>query len=139
MQGRSRIILFTHDFATVRAVSEAVGRGTDVLHTRDPGGFESLARQDPAPVALLVDNAVTTVNPIEMLQKLAAIRPRAKRILLSDYCDLGIIVQGLHTGAVQQIVYRPIYPPELLAALGMQNPAPAPSHAAAPAYARVAD
>jgi hypothetical protein len=56
--------------------------------------------------------------------------PKARRILISDYCDLAIIVQGLHTGAVERIVYRPIHAPELLAAIGAEH---LPATAFAPA------
>jgi DNA-binding NarL/FixJ family response regulator len=77
----------------------------------------------------MIDNSIPQINAIELLESVRVRCPTARRLLLSDYCDLGIIVQGLHTGAVQGIVYKPIYAPELLAAIGVQQLSPAAKRA----------
>jgi DNA-binding NarL/FixJ family response regulator len=69
-----------------------------------------------------VDNSIAQPSAIEVLELVRSKQPSARRVLLTDHCDLGIIVQGLHTGSVQHIVYKPIFGPELLQAIGALAP-----------------
>lgn len=120
-------------------MTAAAGNHFDLTWTRDTRGMENLISQQPAPIAVIVDNAVPQVNAIETLQTVRQLAPQARRILLSDHCDLAIIVHGLHTGAVERIVYRPIYVPELFNAIGLEHlprAALSPTVAAANAAAR---
>jgi ActR/RegA family two-component response regulator len=71
-------------------------------------------------MAVMVDMSVVQVDAIKLLDSARGIRSSVRRILLTDFCDLNIIVQGLHTGAIERIVYKPIYAPEVLGALGVQ-------------------
>lgn len=124
------------DLPVVRAVTDALGKHFDVSLTRDLRSLTDRARETPAPLAALVDHAGSDHSAIDALQSIQSAFPTIKRILLADYCSLGMIVQGLHTGAVERIVYKPIYVPELLGAIGPENlPASltsAPSSGAAP-------
>jgi FixJ family two-component response regulator len=88
---------------------------------RDLNGLMNSVKQSPGPVAVIIDNAVPQISAIETLESIRAAGVKSRRILITDYCDLGIIVQGLHTGAIERIVYKPIHSPELLGAIGSEN------------------
>jgi len=108
----------------VRGITDAVGRVVEICWARDAQSLRELTpsqQHAQPPIAVMVDNSIPQINAIELLESVRVRCPTARRLLLSDYCDLGIIVQGLHTGAVQGIVYKPIYAPELLAAIGVQQ------------------
>ncbi|HEY1629599.1 MAG TPA: hypothetical protein VGF52_07050 [Tepidisphaeraceae bacterium] len=106
--------------ATVRAVSDAVGRGFELALAGDAQTLRAILEKEPAPMAVMVDMSVVQVDAIKLLDSARGIRSSVRRILLTDFCDLNIIVQGLHTGAIERIVYKPIYAPEVLGALGVQ-------------------
>ena len=118
MQHKPNILIFCHDLVSVRIITDAAERYFDLRWVRDARQWcSSLSAENP-PAAALLDNAAATVAAIPMLQAVQKSLPAVKRILLSDYCDLALIVQGIHTGAVQQIVYKPIHPSDLLSSLG---------------------
>lgn len=105
----------------MRVINAALAKVCELIWIREPKALHRFAEEDPATSGILLDNTVPNFKAIEAFQKLKAARPAARRVLISDHCDLGLIVQGLHTGAVQHIVYKPVHAGELLAALGMQN------------------
>ena len=115
---RSKLLILCTDLAAVRGITDAAGRHFDLACVRDLNGLSVALRGDPVPVAVLIDNAAISVSAIEALESVRRARPGSRRILITDYCDLGIIVQGLHTGAIQHIAYKPIHTPELLGAIG---------------------
>jgi DNA-binding NarL/FixJ family response regulator len=118
---RPKLIVLCTDLPTVRAITDAAGRHFDLLWSRDLSGLDGCIRQEPSPSAVLVDHAAAHVPSIQALESVRSGCPTAKRILITDYCDLGIIVQGLHTGAIERIVYKPVHAPELLAAVGAEQ------------------
>lgn len=115
---QSKIIVWCNELQSMRAITDILARNFQLVSARDPGSFTSLISQDVAPVAALVDNAAAQGKAIDTLQAVRKVNASVRRILLTDYCDLGIIVQGLHTEAIQKIVYKPIHGPELLGAIG---------------------
>jgi ActR/RegA family two-component response regulator len=118
---RNRLTVLCTDLASIRAITEGTSRFFDLLWTRDLNGLMVSLKADPTPVAAIVDHAVAHDKSIDLLNAIRTTFPRVRRILVSDYCDLGLIVQGLHTGAVERIVYKPIHAPELLGAIGAEN------------------
>jgi DNA-binding response OmpR family regulator len=116
---RPRILVLCTDATSMRGITAALSRSCDLIWVRDGEALLRLADLEQ-PAAAMVDIAVPSANAIETLQNLKARRSETRRILLTDYCDLGLIVQGLHTGAVQSIVYKPVHPAELAAAVGGQ-------------------
>lgn len=115
---QSKIIVWCNELHSVRALTDTLARSFQLVSARDPGSFMSLMGQDVAPVAALIDNAAAQGKAIDTLQAVRKVNASIRRILLTDYCDLAIIVQGLHTEAIQKIVYKPIHGPELLGAIG---------------------
>lgn len=137
MYNRPRIIVLCADPAAVRPINSALSRNCDMVWAREARGVIRLAGDESSPAAIIIDNTVPQVNAIELFQEIKKACPTARRILVSDYCDLGLIVQGLHTGAIQSIVYKPINAAELTAALGPIANAPVVP-IAAPLVARAA-
>jgi response regulator RpfG family c-di-GMP phosphodiesterase len=116
---KSRIVVWCTELASVRAINDALGKGFELIFVNDAPSLNNRSA-DPAPLAAVIDHAAAQ-DAIGLLQSLKQTHPKIRRILVTDYCDLGIIVQGLHTEAVQKIVYKPIHGPELLTAIGAQT------------------
>jgi DNA-binding NtrC family response regulator len=122
---RPKITVLCNELATVRGITDSLGRGFELVLAGDAQTLQASLERESPPAAVMVDMSVIQVDAIKLLDSMRGICPQARRILLTDFCDLNIIVQGLHTGAIERIVYKPIYGPELLSAIGM-NPATAP-------------
>jgi response regulator RpfG family c-di-GMP phosphodiesterase len=118
---RPKLAIFCTDFQTIRTLTTSVSSLIELLWSRDPRGLKDIAADSTDLAAVLVDIAAAQDDAIQVFQSIKSLRPQVRRILLTDYCDLSIIVRGLHTEAVQTIVYKPVYVPELLAAVGVQN------------------
>ena len=118
---RPKLVIWCTELAAIRTITDAMVRTTDLVWTRDAQTFLRAAGDESPPLAVIVDNSAAKATAIESLQAIRKSRPEARRILMTDYCDLAIIIQGLHTEAVQRIVYKPVHPAELLAAIGMQS------------------
>jgi DNA-binding NtrC family response regulator len=121
---KSRIVVWCTELASVRAINDVAGKGFNIVFVNDVQSFNNRIMAEPTAVAAVIDNAAAHDHAIDLLQSLRQSHPQIRRILVTDYCDLAIIVQGLHTEAVQKIVYKPIHGPELLAALGAQTAGP---------------
>jgi DNA-binding NtrC family response regulator len=133
---RPKLATMCNELSTVRAVTAAVSRSFELALAGDVQALQAILSKEPAPLAVMVDIATVQVDAIKLLETVRKQYPTARRILLTDFCDLRIIVQGLHTGAIQRIVYKPIYPPELLGALGVQPLAMPPVHTGVLQHAR---
>ena len=115
---RNRLAIFCNELASIRCITDAASRHFELIWTQDAKSLRMAVEKEPAPTAVLVDNALAKNAAIDLLEQVRQARPDTARILLTDYCDLSLIVAGLHTGAVQKIVYKPIHPAELLSAVG---------------------
>jgi ActR/RegA family two-component response regulator len=125
MMPRPKITVLCNELAAVRAITDALGRGFELSLAGDAQTLLASLERESSSAAVMVDMSVIQVDAIKLLEKVRGICSQSRRILLTDFCDLNIIVQGLHTGSIERIVYKPIYGPELLSAIGV-NPATAP-------------
>jgi DNA-binding NarL/FixJ family response regulator len=120
---RQSLAVLCTELASVRTITDAATKFFELVWVYDSRTLvETVSKSDQPPIAVVIDHAASSQTPaIELLQAVRTASPNVKRVLLTDYCDLGIIVSGLHTGAVQSIVYKPIHAGELLGAIGAPN------------------
>ena len=67
--------------------------------------------------AVIVEQSGGSKVFLESLQNLQAAHPKLRRVVVSDSSDLFSVIDGLHTGAIDAVVYRPIEPRQLHAAV----------------------
>jgi DNA-binding NtrC family response regulator len=128
---RPKIVILCTEMETVRLLAASMSRNVELMWSRDGKSLLEIACESEDCAAAVIDIAAVPGEGIELLQSVRKMRPQTKRVLITDYCDLSIIVQGLHTSAVQSIVYKPIHVPELLGAVGLANHPMMPVGAAA--------
>jgi ActR/RegA family two-component response regulator len=133
MQSQKRtIILLLRDDAVTRQVLRALGGMYVVSRVGNLSGAIALIRTDPHIAAIITEQGAANGDAIESLETVRAVQPQVRRIMLTSYADLTSIVHGLHSGAVQSLVQKPVSEDELLAALcsGMPQAAEAGRHLA---------
>jgi DNA-binding NtrC family response regulator len=85
-----------------------------VLTTGDPKRAMAWLQNDTTISAIVVDQALPNGASLELLRRAQELRPNARRILIASYSDLAQIVEGLHSGAVQRTISKPINAQELI-------------------------
>jgi DNA-binding NtrC family response regulator len=85
-----------------------------VLATADPDRALAWLRNDTTVSAVFAGQNLRGGKGLELLKAAQKLRPDARRILIASYSDLAQFVDGLHTGAIQRTISKPIDGAELL-------------------------
>lgn len=79
------------------------------------------------PATVIAENIEHSQRMIEFLKTVRARCPGAKRLLLTEACNLALVVSALHSGVVDHLVYQPLEERELVPLLLRPMPAPSAS------------
>src|SRR5215472_4038249 len=114
---KHRLIALDTDRRTLHDVCELAKVWYEVLPTYDPR--QAMAwLQNESTVSIFVTAQVdATFDGMSLLDKVRTICPDVRRIVMTDFCDLGRIVGGLHNGVTQKLVQKPLQRHEFLAAI----------------------
>lgn len=85
-----------------------------VLGTSDPKRAVAWLQNDTTISAVIVAQALPNGASLELLRRAQELRPNARRILIASYADLAQFVDGLHSGAIQRTISKPIDAAELV-------------------------
>jgi DNA-binding NtrC family response regulator len=123
------------DPGTAVVVSKIAQSWFDVIATQTIQRVRTMLEtpNGSATSAIVIDGSTFHGNPIDLLRDIAKLAPQVRRILMTQQVDLSLIVNGLHSGVIHRIVYKPINPMELAAAI-----CPRPLNAAAQSAATTA-
>lgn len=118
--GKSRSVIAVEDDARVLdQISAALDATHVVLGTSDVGRALAWLENDVTIAAIIAGQTLRANGGLELLRSAQKLRPAARRILITNYEDLSSIVAGLHCGAVQRTIAKPINPRELVALVRM--------------------
>lgn len=90
-----------------------------VLSTRDQHRAVEWLQKDISIGIIIVEQILRGGLGMEILETAQKLRPEIRRVLITRYCDLSSIVQGLHNGAVHRTISKPILHAELSSAIGL--------------------
>ena len=109
-----RIIYLDNDDPTARQVSRVFGGAFHVLHVQNPRRMIGLLETDPTIAAVITEQVLRCGNGVELLESVRTLRPQVRRVMLTGYADLASIVVGLHSGAIQCLLHKPVGDADLL-------------------------
>jgi DNA-binding NtrC family response regulator len=112
-------------FRELHAAACAVG-GIELLPLRDRRTVGTFVSVHPNLTAVVVEHTGESRAALEVLQNLQAAHPTVRRIIVADSMDVLHIIDGLHSGAIDAIVYRPADAKQLQAAVSGQPMGVAP-------------
>jgi DNA-binding NtrC family response regulator len=112
------VLAVDDDPQVLRQISDFLKPNFNVLTTRDSQRAIEWLRKDASIVVLIVEQILSSGLGLELLETARNTRPEIRRVLITRYCDLPSIVHGLHNGAIQRTISKPITQAELTAALG---------------------
>lgn len=75
------------------------------------------------PATVIAENVEHSSQMIDFLKVIRARCPNAKRVLVTEACNLALVVAALHSGAVDHLVYQPLDAREIVPLLLTVTPA----------------
>jgi DNA-binding NtrC family response regulator len=114
---RPKLIALDEDAATLREIERIATPWFDVLSTRDTRQAIAWVANDPSVEAVITEQVLSSSTGVTILESIRTMKSEVRRILITGHGDLAAIISGLHSGAVSRIVYKPIKPAELIAAI----------------------
>ena len=110
-----RIIYLDNDDQLARQVARVFGGAFHVLHIQNPRRMIGLMETDPTIAAVITEQVLRSGNGVELLESVRTFRPQIRRVMLTGYPDLASIVVGLHSGAIQCLLRKPVSDADLVA------------------------
>jgi DNA-binding response OmpR family regulator len=68
---------------------------------------------------VIADSALANTTGLSFLKAVQSMRPTARRIMLAGPQQVDEVIEGVRSGAVEKVVYKPITPAELTAVLSL--------------------
>ncbi|HEV7298124.1 MAG TPA: hypothetical protein VGN72_02085 [Tepidisphaeraceae bacterium] len=133
-----KLVALDQDLTTLRTIAEAAAPYFDVVRVRDAARAITMCDEDAAVRVIVAESTIYPPTGTCVLDVVRLRRPSVRRVMLTTYEDLSMIVNGLHTGAIQHLAQKPIQIAELVGIISrFAEPAvlsgvtdPLPSHAA---------
>lgn len=117
------LLALTDDREALAEIVRCASTTYEVLSSRDTR--QALAwLQNKAVYVLVTDNRPEQFDGDSFLDHVRHIAPTTRRIVLTPFTDLYKLIQGLHSGAIQNLVQNPIIPQELLNAIAIPDDVP---------------
>jgi ActR/RegA family two-component response regulator len=120
-----KLVALDGDLSTLREIADAVGDHFVVVPCRDVLRAIGVIETDAAVRVVVTEHVMYAASGTSLLETVRARKPHVRRVMLTSYADLAAIVHGLHSGAIQHLVRKPIIRTELLTAVGIDAAATA--------------
>jgi DNA-binding NtrC family response regulator len=115
-QGKTLIAL-DDDVQALNAVNEFAASFFKVVTTRNARRALGVVRDDAATAVLIVGLEITGTTALTVLRAAQTLRPSIRRVVMAGPGNLAQLIEGLHSGVVERIIYKPLRPTELLGAI----------------------
>ena len=109
-----KLLALDNDDEVLQQIARVIGGYYLVLQVRNPRRAMGLLEIDPDIRVFITEQVMRSADGVELLASVRSMRPDVRRIMLTTYTDLAAIVAGLHSGAVQCLVQKPVSDSELL-------------------------
>jgi DNA-binding NtrC family response regulator len=113
---KPKLIAIHKDPLVLKNIIRYTAAGFEIALGRS-GGEAVTALQHGKVHAILVGPNPDGCGGLELLETIRQSHPAIRRLLIAPADQLTIIVQGLHSGIAQAILYQPLVAGDLLAAL----------------------
>lgn len=116
------VVAIDDDTQTLDRLASILEVTHKVRATSDPHRAAAWLQTDEEVVAVIVSQDLKAAKAITVLEAAKKLRPDARRILIANYAHLNTFVDGLHSGAIQRTISRPIDETEVLSLLRIPIP-----------------
>jgi len=114
---QSKLIALDANRQALAEVARIARPWYDVLSTGNPRQAKTWLNEQTDIAVFVTDLETQKFEGTSLLEDVQTQFPGVRRIVLTSYSDLGLLIQGLHNGAIQKLVEKPIDGTELMAAI----------------------
>jgi len=119
---KPKLLALDNDETVLRDIARVLVGHFTVLPVRQPVRAVGLLETQKDIRIFITEQVLSTADGVELLETVRSIRPDVRRIMLTTYTDLASIVSGLHSGAIERLVQKPLCDAELLAVVCPELP-----------------
>ncbi len=106
------ILIVDDEPAILESIALTLG-GDYAVHSAG-SGEEGLAILEREEIALVItDQVLPTMSGVEFLERAVALRPRAIRMMLTGYADIGTLTRAINEGRIYRYLQKPWEPNDL--------------------------
>src|SRR5580692_9611758 len=117
-RSRRKLIVLETDRPALSEVLAIARSWYDVLATSEPRQAKAWLGTYADEIAVFItDHSSQFFEGKSLLEQVKTQLPDVRRIVLTSYSDLSMLIEGLHNGAIQKLVQKPINRNELAAAI----------------------
>jgi DNA-binding NtrC family response regulator len=116
-QTQRKLIALDTDRAALIEIVRIARSWYEVLSTCDPRRAKSWFTEFSDIAVFVTDHASQLFEGENILEYARTRFPDVRRVVLTSYADLSQLIHGLHNGAIQKLVQKPINRNELTAAI----------------------
>lgn len=114
---KNKLVVLDGDRQTLHSVCETARVWYEVLPASDPRKALGWLQSDPDVSVFVTEHIDQSFDGMSLLEKVRTLHPGIRRIVMTTYTDLGRLIEGLHSGAIQKLVQKPIDRNEFLSAI----------------------
>jgi DNA-binding NtrC family response regulator len=114
---QSKLVALDSNRTTLMEVVKIARSWYEVLSTTDPLQAKVWLKEQTDIAVFVTDHATQQCDGKSILEYARAEFSDIRRVVLTSYSDLSLLIQGLHNGAIQKLVQKPIDRNELMAAI----------------------
>ena len=108
------ILLVDDEPAILESLEFTLGGDYRVLTaTTAEGGLEILEREGERVSLIITDQVLPSLSGVEFLERAIAIAPRAIRMMLTGYADIGSLARAVNEGRIYRYIAKPWEPDEV--------------------------
>jgi thioredoxin reductase (NADPH) len=117
-RSRRKLIVLETDRPALSEVTAVARSWYDVLSTAEPRQAKAWLSANTDDIAVFItDHSAQFYEGKSLLEQVKTQFPEVRRVVLTSYSDLSTLIEGLHNGAIQKLVQKPIDRNELAAAI----------------------
>jgi DNA-binding NtrC family response regulator len=116
-QMKPKLLAIDTNRKTLLEISQTAAQWYEVVTTNDPKYALTLLNAKADFAVLICEHITGNFEGVSFLDCVRNCSPDTRRVVLSSYGDLSPLIHGLHTGAIQKLIQKPIVKSELLAAI----------------------
>ena len=135
---KRKLVVLDADRRTLHDVCDVAKLWYDVMPTHDVRTAMAWLQNDPDVSVFVTEQVDHAFEGSSLLEKVRTLHPKVRRIVLTNYSDLSRIIEGLHNGAIERLVRKPIDRQEFLAAIAPNDGYAATITSPAPGTAKIA-
>jgi DNA-binding NtrC family response regulator len=114
---RQTLLILDEDPQSVKEIETIAAAWFNVVVTRAAQRALTMLHGDPTITVFMADQNLSTTKGLTALRAAQTLRPTVRRILMAQPGQLAEVIEGLHSGAVERVVYKPIRSHDLIAAI----------------------